>query len=339
MKTTISYFLLSLFVSTQIISCASTKDKTVNAPVIKLEKVRDLTLSKPLTADSKPYISAASGLIKKGNEFFLVSDNERHIFSLNPVEPHLKAFEILKVKASKEKTDKKVDKPDFESLAWLTPAEWPPYGAIVAWPSASTPQRMKAVLAPFYMDGSFGKPIESDILPLAYRLQSDAKELNMEGILIRDGKVFFFQRGNAPKSKNGIAEMSLANWTRGMKNGDWSGKVKFDSIKLGSMSGVDLTFSDADWTSYGLIALATAEDSGSAVTNGTTYGTVLVRIVEGKSQILAKFDQTVKLEGIVAEETPQGLELYLVDDSDGDTASQLFKARIPEADLRAIKAK
>lgn len=312
--------------------------EALNLPVLKLEQVRELTLAKPLTEGRKSYVSAASGIAKSGDTFFVVADDENHIFSFTLKEPHLTPHVLLEGELPVDAKKRKDEKPDFESLTLLTPEQWPPHGALLAWPSASTVQRMKAAVVPLAKDGKPGVALKSDILPLAYRLQPDSKELNMEGVVVNDGKIFLFQRGNSKKGKNGIFEMSLTAWKNGMNKADWEGKLKFESIKMGTLSGVDLTFTDAALTKYGLLVLASAEDTESTFADGQVYGSVLARIVGNKAEVLAKFDPISKLEGLTAEETADGLILWVVDDADShDQPGKLYKVTVPAVILHAVK--
>ncbi|MGE0172225.1 MAG: hypothetical protein AB7T49_05550 [Oligoflexales bacterium] len=310
--------------------------KALTVPTLKLESVRELALESNPKEKAKKYLSAASGIVKLEDRFYVVSDDALSLFSFKSNEPNVKAHNLLSAKAKGKKTEK----PDIESLVHLTPMEWPPHGALVAWPSASSLSRMTAVVVPFEKDGELGSPIFTNILPLAYQIQPEAKDVNMEGILIRDDKVFLFQRGNSKKGKNGIFEMPLANWIKGLKEEDWSGKIKFESIKLGTLSGVELTFTDAAWTKYGLLVLASAEDSESSFADGAIFGTVLARVVGDKGEIIAKFDPNTKLEGFVANDTAGGLELHLVEDSDNsEKASRLFRTVVPSSQLETLKRK
>lgn len=326
--------------SVLVFGCASPKKKVdqSQAPIIQMEAVRELTLAKPLQAGRKAHVSAASGLVKVSDRFYVVSDDELSIFTFTEKDQHLTSVSMLKGILSNDNADRKDTKADFESLALLSKKEWEPNGALVAWPSASTPKRAQAVVFPFDKNQKLGKPIVSNILPLAYELQSQTKELNMEGILFRDKKVFLFQRGNSEKGKNGFAEMPLADWVTGMKTGEWKNKVKFESVKLGKLSGVDITFSDVIWTNYGLLALGSAEDTNSSFADGKVYGTVLARIVEDKAEIIGRFEPLAKLEGIYAEESAEGLNIYLVEDADDPAKpSRLFKAKLSSAQLNTMK--
>lgn len=313
--------------------------EALNIPTLKLEKLRDLTLAKPLSEGRGAYVTAASGIVKSGDTFYVVADDELHLFSFTLQDTHLTPHALLEGELPADAKKRKDEKPDFESLVLMGATDWPPHGGLLAWPSASSVNRMKAAVLPFEKDGKLASTAVSvNILPLAYRLQPETKELNMEGVLLRDGKVFLFQRGNSKKGKNGLAEMSLASWQKGMKSADWEGKLKFESVKLGTLSGVDLTMTDAVWSKYGLLALASAEDTESAFADGTVYGSVLVRLVGNKAEILAKFDPVAKLEGLAVEENGDGVDLYLVEDADNpEIPSRLYKTHVSAAVLHAVK--
>lgn len=333
--TTLCLLLLSLTAHAQK---KKNMKESLHLPALKIEQIRELTLAKPLSEGRKPYISAASGIAKSGDTFFVVADDENHLFSFTLKDPHLTPHVLLEGTLPADAKKRKDEKPDFEALTLLTPEQWPPYGALLAWPSASTVQRMKAAVVPFDKNGKLEAAEKSDILPLAYRLQPDSKELNIEGAVVNDGKIFLFQRGNSKKGKNGIFEMSLTAWNNGMKKAEWDGKLKFESVKMGTLSGVDLTFTDAALTKYGLLVLASAEDTESTFADGQVYGSVLARIVGNKAEVLAKFDPITKLEGLTAEETAEGLILWLVDDADShEQPGKLYKVTVPASILHAVK--
>lgn len=311
-------------------NCASSKSKEQAAlAIIPMETVRELTLNRPLEAGRKAHVSAASGLVKVGDRFYLAADDELSIFTFSEKDKNLSSVSLSKGSLPADYTKRKAAKPDIEGIAALASSEWPPYGAIVAWPSGSMPTRMKAFVFRFGKNQKLEKPIVSDISALGAKLQAVTKELNIEGILVRDGKIVLFQRGNSAKGENGFVEMALSDWVRGMKTGKWDGKIDFHPVKMGKLEGVKLTFSDVAWTKNGLLALGSAEDTQSAYADGHVYGTVLARIDGDNAEILGRFEPTSKLEGIFANETADGVELYLVEDADSaDKPSHLFKAKL-----------
>jgi hypothetical protein len=316
----------------------SKKDKGSSVPVLMLETVQELKLGAPLEPGRGSFVSAASGIIKSGDQLYVVSDDEQYLFSMNLSDKTLKEHRLLSTALVADPKQRKSEKADFESLVELSKKEWPPNGAIVAWPSGSGEKRMKAVVMPFDEKGQFGEPLVSDILPLVYRMQKEIQDLNIEGLLVRDKKVFLFQRGNASKGKNAIIEMPLEGWITGLKTSQWAGKINYQKIKIGKLSGVNLTFSDVTWTQYGLLALASAEDTASSYADGAVYGSVLVRVVGEDAQVLAKFEPLVKLEGLTAAESNDGLELYMVDDADSPVAaSRLYRVKLSSEFLSEVR--
>jgi hypothetical protein len=306
-------------------------------PIIKLTPEHELKIKTPTQGEgARNFVSAASGLVVKGEKIFIVSDDERSLYTFSKTEKTLEPFTLIEGALPSKKEERKKLKPDFESLIHVSEKDWPPHGALVAWPSGSGIDRMTAVTVPFNGKGEFEKPMISNITPLAYVLNGQAKDLNIEGLLIRDKKVFLFQRGNEKSSKNGIFELPLADWLNGLKTGEWRVKPLFEKFKVGKLNGIKLGITDVVLTKAGALAVAAAEDTGSAFTDGMIHGSVLVRLTGNEAQILGRFEPLLKIEGIaVKEESPDGsLTLYLVDDADDPLkASRLWTATISSQNL------
>ncbi len=305
-------------------------------PSVKLEVVRSLNLEAPLQKGRGAFVSAASGLIVLKNNFYVVSDDEMSLFSFQKDDKNLKSYPLSTKELSVEPSVRKAQKGDFESLIYLSKTEWAPLGALVAWPSGSTLQRMKAVVIPFKSESELDKAIEFDIASLYKKIQPQAKELNIEGVVIHDQKVFLLQRGNSKGSKNGIFEMPFDMWIKGLKTGVWAGEIDFKQIKIGKLNDVKLTLSDGVWTKKGMLALAPAEDTSSNYMDGAVHGTMLVQIIGNEAYVIAKFEPIVKLEGIAIEsETDKSIKLFLVDDADDPKkTSSLYKVEIPNTWLK-----
>lgn len=307
-------------------------------PVIKLTKIQELKLEKPLDKGRPAFISAASGLSKVGDTLYTISDDENSLFSFKVGDKFIKVHPLMKKSLAANNVDRKKEKADFEAFLHLDEKQWPPMGAIVAWPSGSTPKRTTAVILAHKSSTEFHSPKEVSMMPLALLLTQQATELNIEGIMIQDKKVLMFQRGNSLKSKSGIFEIPLNDFIASLKSGEWEVKIRFNKIKVGELSGVKLTLSDGVWTSHGLLAIATAEDTISTYADGQVYGTVLLRVSANDSQILAHFDPIVKLEGMtIAEDTADGVTLMFVDDADDPKkASSLYKASLSKKQLTVL---
>lgn len=299
----------------------------MSIPVIKLEKVQDLLLDKPIDEGRGAFISAASGLSKIDQTYFIVSDDEMSLFSLNLGDKALKVYPLISKSLPVETSKRKKLKADFESIVQLDKKQWPPFGAMVAWPSGSTPVRTVAVVLPFKSRIEFDAPKEVNIMPLVLLLAKDATELNIEGVMIQETKVLLLQRGNSAESKNGFFELQLADFLSVLRTGRWKGEIAFNRINLGELNGVKLTLSDGVWTQRGLLVIAVAEETASTYSDGAVHGTVLLQFWENKFEIVGRFEPVLKLEGmIVDDETSKGITLMFVDDADDPTkASSLWK--------------
>lgn len=305
-------------------------------PKLKLSLEREFKIKEAGKTESGR-VSATSGIVKNLEKYFLISDHEHSLYSFSMKDENLSATPILDGVLTGNQEERKKLKPDFESLAYLDDKQWPPHGALVVWPSGSTPERMRAVTLPFDAKGALQKPLLSNILPLADKMKCKAHELNMEGLTTQGDMALIFQRGNKKDGKNGIFRMPVDALVRGLKSGQWPERHDFEKYKLGKLNGVKLSLTDAVDTRYGLLALAVAEDTDSSTADGAIHGTVLMKLFNKKSQVLAHFDQAVKLEGMVVDkEFPDGsLSLLLVEDADvTDRASRLFRTNVT-ADILA----
>ena len=85
--------LLTLIIASVSLTAAAQKKKDMkkdlNVPVIKLEHVRDLTLEKPLQDGRGAFVSAASGLVKIKDTFYIAADDETSLFSFDLKSKHL----------------------------------------------------------------------------------------------------------------------------------------------------------------------------------------------------------------------------------------------------------
>ncbi|MGE0614695.1 MAG: hypothetical protein AB7P04_03565 [Bacteriovoracia bacterium] len=276
------------------------------------------------------HVSAASGLVKVGDRTFLIADDELSLFSFRDADEYVTPHALLPGKLPADPKARKKAKPDFESLLALTPNQWPPYGALVAWPSASKPNRIQAIVVPFAAGDAQDKPIVVSIDPLRKLMEKDAGELNLEGLAIQNGMLQLFQRGNSQDGRNGYFELPLIAWLHGLKKGEWKVKPSFQKVKMGELKGIPLAFADAVTTKYGVLSVASAEASKNAYDDGELGGSALLW-VRGKEAItIGVFDRVVKLEGLHATETDKGFELLLVEDADDPARpSRLFRAQVP----------
>ncbi len=300
---------------------------TLGAPMIKtkLKVERELLLEKPLSAGRPAYVTAASGIVKKGDRFFVIADDEFFLFSFRESEKFLTSYRLMDGELPTDPKERKKMKPDFESLLLLDEKDYPPFGAIVAWPSASTKKRMTGVLVPMTAEGEVDKPQVFDISALEKKMKIHVKDLNFEGIFIKDQKLQLLQRGSGKIMENGIFKMNFADWLKAIKSGNWDMNIEFEKLGLEKLAGVDLSFTDAVDGPNGLLALATAEGNENSFVDGKVYGSVLFRFEKSKAVLITEFEPVTKLEGIVLD----GKSAFLVDDPDDvSKPSRLYKVEI-----------
>jgi hypothetical protein len=309
--------------------------KAGRLPEIRLEAAQELHFQGPA---GKPLpITAVSGAVRVGSRVFFVSDSQKSLYELEPSKMVVKGYALggdpVGAIISKSR------KPDLEALAHLPGPALAAEGALVAWPSASTPIREVATVVELSKTGEPAKATDVVISPLIAKLRSFVKGLNLEGLVVSGDVARIFQRGNEKGSRSGVFELPASALVTGLKTGDWAAAIagiRFETLRIGKLSGVRLTFTDAAAYSGGILALAAAEASGSSYLDGPIHGSVLLRIQGEDAVLLGRFEPVAKLEAIVVDrESPEGAELLVFDDPDDvRKASRVFRAKIPASMLR-----
>ncbi len=302
--------------------------------ILKLDSLRTLSIEKPLQPGRPSHISAASGLVQLDTQFFVISDDENALFSFSETSP-IQAIPISKKNLPVESKARKKEKDDHESLAVL-PENWlGPRSALLAFPSGSTANRRRASLIPTAAGrGNVEAPLDVDLSPLFLAMESETKDLNIEGVVVLDEKTYFFQRGNGDKGKNGVFDIPNSEFQALLKNRPWKKEsLKFRKIKLGKLDKVKLSITDACRFSKGILLLAAAEDTDSTYLDGEVKGTVLAAIedIENSTdvKILGRLSPNVKMEGVFVEKRKSEEIAYFVDDADDPSkASQLFRLQL-----------
>ncbi len=312
------------------------KELKGSTKLLRVETLAPLALEKPLESGRPSHVSAASGIVERNGRYYINSDDENALFSWKIGDKTVTPFILEKGDLGAANEIRKKLKPDYESLLLLDEKQWPPFGALVVWPSASTEKRVEVSVANFNENGNLDKIQKVNIAGLAKTLSSQVKKLNLEGLTLHNGKAYLFNRGNGSDSglKSGYFEITDQEFLKGLKGEGWPSKVVFQKVKIGKLKGVKLTLADGLWTKFGFLGLAPAEDSESAVADGKVTGTVLVRIDGKRGQVLGQFDLNKKFEGFLTKEVGDGLEIMLVDDADDpNIPSHIYRAHLTKKDL------
>jgi hypothetical protein len=286
---------------------------------INLEKVMDLRLA------GKSFVSAASGLVKLGSDFFAVADDDLGVFSW-PADSN-DSVSFIKLRDGTlpvEHKARKAQKPDWESLVTL-----PDHSMLVV-PSGSTPNRQLGFQIKFNNCQMISKT-EIDFSDVYGFLNSKIADLNIEGSAVIGDTFKLFQRGNGAQGRNAVIDLNLAGVIDDISSARKIGKNRVKVIKLvelGLLGTAKLTFTDACVFKNQIYFLAAAEETASTYDDGKFIGAVLGLLNEN-NEVVTMFDLECpfKPEGLWIEEGASGDICYLVTDADDPTQpSGLYRA-------------
>lgn len=299
--------------------------------MLKLRKVRELNLVG--TLPSRPnYVYSASGLVKLGQEFVVIADDELHvaIFPDHPTKTG-RWMQLFPGELSDVYKKRKKEKPDLEAITVLPPYDLSPGGALLVVPSMSRPNRIRGALIASNAN-ELHEPIPIDFSEIHKELSSKIQELNIEGVIASDQMVRLFHRGSQGNGKSAIIDFEASQFLRDLHDTRAPKAKSLQSIReydLGKLNGVDLAFTDACKLSDGrIVFLASAESSKNAYDDGLSAGSA-IGILNKEAEVvrIECIDGLLKLEGISAKESAGQLDLRFVSDSDDEhVPAALFAA-------------
>lgn len=264
-------------------------------------------------------VSAASGLVALEDVLYVVADDELFLASFDRAGRPLQRFSLFEGLLPEEHQARKRSKPDLEALTVL------PDGRLLALGSGSTASRMRSVT----IDPQAPKALRhSDWSPLFAKLAAELAELNIEGAVVCNGRLWLAQRGNGASGHNALIELDLEPVCAALGAGAPVEAHVLCAVRpvcLGALEGAPLGLTDLCAAPDGLLFTATAEPSASTYDDAPSTGSV-VGVLSTRGEIVqqARVAPTCKLEGIALE--PDG-QLWLVADPD-DRAQRapLFRA-------------
>ena len=247
---------------------------------------------------------AASALRRFENRLVVVQDDVNAFAVLENDKGGVRAVMLPAHESGKRVFDdvlgNKRDKLDLEACVTL------PSGMLVAFGSGSTPERERLVVwghgeAPVIVAASaFYREVRAAVT-------HDAARLNIEGAVVRGGRLELFHRGNDVRGSgpNAIVEIDCSELERCVSGSAVTPRVaRVTTVDLGAERGVPFGFTDAVAVDDGrIVVLACAEDSASATADGPVLG-CRVGLLAGASLTLVDVREaggrrtTLKLEGI-----------------------------------------
>ena len=253
-------------------------------------------------------IGAASGIVCENNSLYIISDNSTFLYHYNQTE---KKYEKIKLFENSAEIVAKKDKPDFEAITVFE-------NKLYLFGSGSTKKRNTRVTFNLLNN----KIKETDLSKIYKRLIESISiadnDLNIEGVIITDKIIYFFQRGNGANAQNGIFCYDRINKT-----------VEFKLIKLPKINGIEATFTDAILIEATIYFLAAAENTTSTYDDGEVMGSI-IGTIDLKTLTLESCLQISdhhKFEGLTFyKKTATQIELLLCEDNDTEElVSTIYK--------------
>ena len=302
----------------------------------RLTAVRTLLLARASSHGRLRHLSAASGLVRVGAYLYVIADDEHHLgmFAASGRAPGtLKRIRPGTLPAKKK--ERKRVKPDFESLAALSPFAGYPAGALLALESGSRPNRCTGALLALDANGAVrGRPRAIGLEPWYGALAREFRTVNIEGAFVAGEHLSLLQRGNKGDARNARIRIALAPLLDAIAAGRPTPRAGLSDIvefKLGTIAGVPLCFTDgASLPSGGFAFTAVAEDTDDSYADGDCAGSAIgIAGEDDRIAALWQLEPALKVEGIAARVIRKTTELTVVTDADDFTiAGRLLRCRL-----------
>ncbi len=219
---------------------------------------------------------------------------------------------------------RKAKKADFEILLSLGAG---PRLQLLAMGSGSKARRKKGALIDLSAIDGQAEVCQLDLTPLFNALSGSVAEINLEGACLRGDRLLLFNRGNMQSPISHILETSWADVAAGVT----PNISTVAELSLPSINAVPLTVTDACGLDDGtMILTAAAEATDDSYADGALAGSAFV-LLDAWFQIIRvePIDLAIKIEGVSATRTADGIELLCVSDADDpDRPSALYSGTI-----------
>jgi hypothetical protein len=288
-----------------------------------LDTLRQLRLTAPTQAGRPAYVSAASGLVKAGQHFYVVADDELQlaVFDWDSDAPGT-LVRLLEGELPLAKRDRKAVKPDFEALTLLPPFAGYAAGALLALGSGSRKNRRLAVLLGLTESGAIGSSARGlDASRLFDAMAGEVDDVNVEGAMVSGDHLVLMHRGNARHPSCALVGFDLRELLRSIDDDDKLGRVHIDSVRhyeLGKIDDAPLTFTDGAALSDGAILFsAVAEQTADNYADGPFRGAALGEIgADGNLRRIEYVEGGHKIEGVHVEADGASYRVWAVTDAD-----------------------
>jgi hypothetical protein len=285
------------------------------------EHVRMLSVAPGCHPRGLAFLSAASGLVRVRDRYYVVADDELHlgVFDADGNEP-LQLVRLFEGNLPASAKKRKAQKRDLEALLFLPASDDSPGGSLLALGSGSRRNRFTGALLRLDARGeAVGTARQLDLEPLYADLVGRFDELNIEGAFVAGGSLVLLQRG-VGRGASAAIRFDLADvvaWIEGRRAEALRART-LRSFDLGGIDGIPYAFTDGAALPDGSwVFSAVAEDRGNSYDDGRCAGAA-IGLCGGDDTLrsLEALVPTRKVEGIEARLSGTTALLSLVTDAD-----------------------
>jgi hypothetical protein len=238
-------------------------------------------------------LSNSSGLVLQNNILYVIADNATFLYQFDLVKnTFLKTPLAENATANIEKSEK----PDFETIVFKDKK-------LLIFGSGSTLKRENLITFSIKKQKSKWSDLSALYGLLKNKFLISDDEFNIEGVIYYKKSIFFFQRGNAQSSKNGIIEIN-----------DKKHSIDFHPFELPEINHNKFTFTDATVVKNKIYFLAAAENTISTYNDGELLGSLIgcIDIKSKKLEFTEIVSENQKFEGITFYKKSKGEIQFLV---------------------------
>lgn len=257
-------------------------------------------------------IGAASGLLYKDGQLYVISDNSNYLYNYSIEDQELNRI-LLIDRPTNENVPKK-RKADLEAIT---------VNGRTLYMLGSGSSGRRNSLQQFHIDTETRADMNMRKVyrSLRKRYSIAREDFNIEGALFINDELWLFNRGNGPSRRNGV-------FVLGKDNDTFSPKA-FHEVALSKLDNVPLGFTDAILVDSSIYFTAAAEDGGSSYHDGQVKGTIFGCMDPETMEIeyTELISKDHKFEGItVFRETSRQIEFLLCEDpDDGTNSSAIYR--------------
>lgn len=291
--------------------------------MITVRQLRELDVEPCGTVPGIRHVSAASGMAMIGKLLYVVADDELHLGVFDPTTSAPgRRIRLMPGELPDSPRERKAMKPDFEALVRLPAFEGYRFGALLALPSGSRPNRRTGVAWAIDADDRLvGEPRRFDLTRFYAKLEESITGLNIEGAVVLGKQLALLHRGGKMQPQSalaylGLPELQAAISADGQVAETSTIQVRF--LDLGKIAGATLAFTDGAALPDGRIVFsAVAENTEDSYLDGPCVGAAIgILGPDGDVQLLERLEPVEKIEGIHVKPGTEPLEILLVTDAD-----------------------